>query len=472
MAGSPPGYVVRVSDDKLSAYLEGRIVPSSAAFLTERIYSTLVDLGIQPLPSKQQLLAKLKQGQDPRRGARLVLVSGQQPVPPEPGHIEWAREFFDPAFVQISGTDRVDYRRRAGNPSVSVGDLLATLHPPIPGKPGVDVFGKPIAPPEPSSVRVRAGRNVTFHEDRAEFRAAQDGRVRWANDVLSVDHVFRVQGDVGMASGDIDHAGILIVSGSIRAGAKVNVGSDAEIGGEIEAADVSVGGNLDVNRGITGNLKTGDQMIIKGALRARFMADARIEVDSDATIEKEVFHSQLKAGGAVCARRGRVLGGEVQSGRRIEVYQAGSEAGIKTVLKLVPPEDSMEPIRAKEKQAAQIRENIEKIVNVINPLLQNESKLSEEQAAAVGKLTRNAEELGFALKLLDKEIKDLSEAVLKHKREAEIVVLGKAYPETVFLIGKSQFIVSNLLQGPFRAVVNDGKIAIVALRPGSLISRA
>ena len=113
------------------------------------------------------------------------------------------------------------------------------------------MFGKLIPPaaPEPAVVRAGAGVRAEPRGDLTCFYAARAGRFRWEDDTIHVDDVYVVQGNVGLATGHVNHPGTVIVHGDVQAGAQLLAGGDVEIKGAIECANVQTGGNLVVEGG-------------------------------------------------------------------------------------------------------------------------------------------------------------------------------------------------------------------------------
>ncbi len=63
-----------------------------------------------------------------------------------------------------------------------------------------------------SRPKIRRGENVVVENDN-EYRAGCDGRMRWEKEILSVDSVYVISGNVDLETGYIRHSGSVLVMG-------------------------------------------------------------------------------------------------------------------------------------------------------------------------------------------------------------------------------------------------------------------
>ncbi|MDX9974046.1 MAG: FapA family protein [FCB group bacterium] len=444
---------LNVSPDRLAIHYHGPAPTNADDTLCNEILAELTVLGVPVVPSRETLLARIQAAL--ADGA--PLVEGQAPVPSQDGILNWAGDFFSQGFLVDEKTGSVDFRQRAAQLSVTDGQLLLTVVPPVDGVAGMDVFGKPIPVPRGKVRRVRTGPNVRLDDSSATYYAAASGRIRWNGELLSVDPVFEVPGSVGLATGHIVHPGALVVGKDIESGSKVRAAGEIEVKGAVEGADVECGGDLS----ITGGLTNGEGRLVRsgGKAHARFVRDAHIEAEGDIFIEKESIQSTLKTRGAVIMPRGRIIGGEVTALRGIEVCDAGTAAGIHTTL--VAGEDfaraaEMEMLhkRLAEMEMAQAR-----IRHALDLAATSAIKLSPEQFQAMLALEIKAEEA-------EEEIRELRERVRKGTEtfppgHPRIIIHGCLYPETVLRIGCERYNTSDAIKGPITALVAGGGIILI-----------
>lgn len=276
---------VRVSTDNLTVLVNCVVTEANVDQLVDALASELATLKIASPPDREGLVhwfvAQVSENGPVLKNA--PVVKGVAPVPPENGQIKWTANFFESGFVIDESTGAIDYRRRASQRSVALGQLLATIKPPVPGVEGVDVFGHRIRVSQPKPALVRIGENINKDESKGALYAAAEGRVRWNDDTMSVDKVFMVEGSVGLESGNIDHPGAVEITQDVLEDASVKAKGDIEVRQVVEHADIETGGSLTVRGGIAGG--TTHKILAAGSVHARYILDAHVEAGDDVAVE-------------------------------------------------------------------------------------------------------------------------------------------------------------------------------------------
>jgi uncharacterized protein (DUF342 family) len=430
-------------------------------FLT-RLEVELMSLDIADPPKRAELEQTLRHAGV--EGARLkheILVEGKAPKPPVNGKIEWAQDFFKTGFAVDKETGIIDYRKRMENLAVKEGQLLAKTNHPREGQPGSDVHGKPVSPEKARAARMTVGENVRVEkgDNFDSYYAECEGRVRWALNMLAVDDVYEIAGDVGLETGHIKHSGVVLVRGDVRPGSRVEAGGDIEVMGTVESAEIVAGGNLTVHGGVTGS---GERKIkVGGSVYAKFILEADIEAGEDVVVEKEIIQSNIKARGALLMESGRVVGGTAVILGGISVGQAGSDGNVPT--ELVSAEDYSfdEEINGRQEEVGVLNKNLEKIHKAVDPLMARIKLLSPQQREAATELLANSTDMEMRLDELATEKVDIEEdSQLRSK--PRILIARKIYPETILRIKQCGLIVRDEADGPLRAGMVEGRVALLA----------
>jgi len=374
----------------------------------------------------------------------LIVARGAEPTPPTEAVLDWAGDFFSREYVQNQTTGAVDFRQYKSNPSVVAGQLLLTVTPAEPGTDGVDVFGKRILAARPRPVRVRAGRNVRFTESANTYEAEQNGRVRFIANVLSVDDIFTVTGNVGLATGNIDHPGALEVQGNIEADSQVRCLGHVKVSGYIETADVESGGNLEVASGLTG-IRRGP-IKAAGTVRSRFIIDAEVIAGGDVWVDREIVHSVVTAGEHVLAREGRIVGGRVYGRYAIETRDAGSPALVPTLLTVGRTEAQDDELRAMEQRRSKLSAEADRICSAIEPVRPVVEQLPAEKRDAIKKLIDTEQSMREEIARLEHELE-----LRKSAPRPVIAVRGVVHPETTVCIDQVRLHIRELVTGPLVA---------------------
>jgi len=306
-----------------------------------------------------------------RRDIHEVICEGQPPRPGRPGCIEWVPQFDPQRVVKPDAeTDQaVNFYEQCPFMLVEAGEHVATLLPPRPGRPGIDVCGQPISPDIPPDHRL-------VHDD--SIQVLDDGRVftRRAGllecpDVnhLHVAPVLNIDEHVDFSTGNIRFEGSVFVGGDVRDNFTVECTGNCQVGQIIEAATIRCGGDLRATGGVVGR-ETGS-IHCGGDMWARYLDSARCHVEGHLAVTREIINSEITVLGRLelvggTKHAGAVIGGRVTCSRSAHVHTLGSAAGVSTVLSLgyVPRlsealGDVADDLKKVDAQMARYRQHIE-----------------------------------------------------------------------------------------------------------------
>ena len=329
-----PAFAVYVSRDKLSVLLDCPDPLADLADTVGRIGEAFRKLKLPEYPDDELLERMLKacaRPGEPLDGQPLIM--GYAPEPPRDGCLEWTRDYFAGGWAIDPRTGAIDFWARLDNRAVTAGELLVRLLPPLPGEPGLNVFGAKVPAAKPRRERLRCGKGVvqeTGADDVAGFRSTVDGRVRLNDGTVSVDEVYVIKGNLGLETGNVRHAGTLQVEGDIQQGVTIEVGGDVAVRGMIEPCRITAGGSLQAAGGIVG--QDGCRIRVGGGLQAKYLRDAEIDAVADVTVGSEISHSTVRTLGRVLVPNGRIAGGTTTARAGITVGQAGASGATGTVL--------------------------------------------------------------------------------------------------------------------------------------------
>lgn len=326
---------MRVSEDTLSAFLNVHPVSVDEKMLTNDLVDKLLaEQGITYGIDRNAVHGALQQATS--SGAPVfdvVIAKGKAQERGEDALIDFKVEFEKTAGTLDAGSGSINFRERALIRNVKTGDVLAIKTPPSQGKEGVNVFGQPLKP-EPGKDRIlQASDNVALSDDGLVFTSQIDGMVALIQENrIGVFKLHEIGGDVDYSTGNLSMDGALSIKGWIRKGFSVRASGDIHVGGGVEDATVKAGTNLHVAGGILGSRE--GKIFARGDVTARFIANARVLAGGNILVRDDVLLSRVSAKGDVIVTegKGRIRGGSVQAGGKIEVNEIGSQAGIKTVV--------------------------------------------------------------------------------------------------------------------------------------------
>ncbi len=248
----------------------------------------------------------------------IVVARGIEPGPGAPGWIEYPFEQ-SPVQKDAEATAELLHIR-----NVRTGDVVARIHPPEPGTAGRGVDGSEIPGAAGRPARCIAGENTRCVPDRPEtIVATADGHARIAPDgSVEVQTVFRVNGDAGVLTGNIDFVGAVIITGDIKSDYAVRAGTSIEVHGSVGDALLTAGGDVVIREGFVG---TGKGIIRAGGnVTVQQVHYQTIEADRDVEIRREAIAATIRASGRIIAPRAVIVGGRLEAGEEIEVLNLGN----------------------------------------------------------------------------------------------------------------------------------------------------
>ncbi|WP_074043449.1 flagellar assembly protein A [Geobacillus proteiniphilus] len=152
----------------------------------------------------------------------------------------------------------VDFREVNNIPSVHPGQVIAIVHPPIPGVPGVTVTNEPILPKPVHPVAVHLGKGVTAIENGTKIVALASGRPVFRQQGLDV-HIFMMdklthQGDVDLSSGNIRFHGDVDITGSVEDGMSVEAEGNITIFQNVTRATITSKQAVFIRQNVIGSI--------------------------------------------------------------------------------------------------------------------------------------------------------------------------------------------------------------------------
>ena len=449
---------LRVTLDQMAVLLDCDINIGELDELVVAIVRKIEDLGIKDYPDQKKLKERLNQAaRENSHLVNFVLVEGEPPSEPTHGRVDWEGDFFNTGFVIDDETGKVDHRKRAAQDSVTKGVLLGKQIPVKEGKDGKDIFGKLVCAEVPVEYYPESGENVRFDMASKSYYSEANGRVRLANDVLSVDEVYTIQEDVSVETGDILHIGAVVVNGDVLNGAKIDAVGNIEVHGTVENAEIRTKGHLTVRGGI--RQSEGSKIVAEGSIHAMYILGGDIQAKKDIVVTREIVNVNLRTLGAVMVSRGRIVGGKTVALRGVYVGTSGTIVGVPTVLVAGVDFGISGKQNIGEMKIKRIQKEVEQLKNYVNSIMARpESASAQSQEVYMEKQAELAEKEH----VLQDLIEEVNALVIKDQdRVKKIVVINeKLYPKTTIFLDDERLLVDKEYIGPIQATVVSGKISI------------
>ncbi len=359
------GLSVQISEDRMSVV--GRFYPPAEGghlFTKAEIVSELVRAGVKFGAKEEVLNSFLEDRQyckDYLLAEAMPQVEGKNAVFTYHFNTDLSRK------PKLNEDGSVDFHQLETICPVEAGDVLVTLTPAVPGKPGLDVTGRVIAPATVKKMSLRKEKNTCISEDGLTLYSEVDGLVSLIDDKVFVSNIYEVQADVDASTGDIKFAGSVFIHGNVITGFTVEAEGDIIVDGVVEGARLKAGGQIVLKRGIQGMGR--GVLEAKGNIITKFIENATVKTSGYVSTEA-IMHSNVEADGEVTAsgRRGFVVGGEIRSGTAISVRTAGSAMGTVTVLEIGADAKHMEEHRRISEELPEYEAELEKVTQTYNVL--------------------------------------------------------------------------------------------------------
>lgn len=412
-----------------------------------RLEKELRDLGVVIDIDVARLEALLKQAQSLGRPVTdQIVVMGKLPAP---GHDGWLEPLV--STRELAGTEdeagRLNFRDRGTYPQVEPGQAIARLHHPTSGKGGIDIYGKTIPASSGRELTVRRGENVEVLLDEITFTSTAKGVMVMEGTTLSVTDCLIINDNVDLATGNVtlEHGSVKIL-GSIHAGFSVAAPKHIIVAGSVESATVHAGGNIEVTGGIL--MPDGGSVRAEGTISAAYATNARISAGGDVIITNDITNSEIRAEGRLIGTRGKghVQGGNIVTGKGMEINELGSELGVRTTVAVQIGHAGDETLRAQRKK---LKESIGKINDILghDPAKVILARTKPEKRAAVVEILRHRLELIKQRKAVSEELTQNALARQEELAGVRIRVHRLIHPGVVIIFGNKSFAVSKRTEG-------------------------
>lgn len=424
---------VTVSSDRMLVFCRFHAPSDQGKLLTEQ--EILEDLQFRNISNGIDIEMIRKFLSDRQYCTDYIFAKG---TPPVNGEDAWIEYFFNTNHnlrPKRNEDGSVDYRELNTISRVEEGQMLAKLHPVVPGKAGVDVCGGPVRGRQEKTARLDFANNITLSEDKTEIYSNVTGHASLVNGKVFVADVYDVPADVDNTTGNIVYDGNVTVKGNVKSGFSVTAKGDIVIEGVVEAAFLSAGGQIIVKRGINGMSK--GRVEAKDNIICKFIENATVV--SGGYIETEcILHSQVSSEADIRVRgkKGFVSGGLIRAGNLVEAQTMGSAMGTVTQIEVGAPPAVKVRYEELSQSISRTKQNLEKMRPILvnfNEKLQKKETVSPERIQQVQAIAKSFKEEQGHLARQQEEMKGLHEKI-QMSCNAKVMIKGTIYPGVTITI--------------------------------------
>lgn len=320
-----PTPVIRVSDDKIKAYIRFPL-RDKKLYELKIIKRLLRDHNIRyGIVGDSLINGFLRSTSDPDK--EFLIAWGREPKQGEDARIIY---HFDtqqkrPGVVTENGT--IDFRDRGDISFSEKGDLLAEKIPFKTEIAGCNVFGQYIPAPKAKDSPLRSGEGTVLSENRLKLYANIRGQPKIHLDTsVCVFKELYINGDVDYDTGHVTFDGNVTVKGIVKHGFVVkciDLTAYGITGGEIEAS-----GDVNVSTGIVDS-----RIMAKGNVQAKFVNDSKIEALGNIYVMREIMESEIVVNGELFNLKGRITQSTLIAKKGFTLWEVGTKRAIKSTLK-------------------------------------------------------------------------------------------------------------------------------------------
>lgn len=334
--------------------------------------------------------------------------------------------------LKEDSSGKIDYRDLDLIENVVVGQLLAEKLPAEKGKYGRSLFNEIIEAKDGQDVQLAQGKGTILSEDKTKLTAEVNGQVIYMDGKISVETVYRVNGDVGMKTGNITFLGSVVVTGNVEDNYHIKASGNVEIYGTVQKSSIEADGDIIIRQGVTGR---GDAKIEStgGNIVSKFIQDATVITDKDVVVNEGVINSIIHAGGKIVSKgkKGHIVGGSMRAGQIVDTKVIGSSANVYTeVVVGVNPKilRQIDDYTAKKSESQGKLDQLKKSLNTLKARKEsNPEYFTEEYKQYYQKLEAGIKKLEKRLTEYDKEIQTLVSYMEQTSERGRILVEKVVY---------------------------------------------
>lgn len=463
----PDGAVEGVSDDITEIYAKIIVDISRDRMKATVRYDT--KYGLKP-PTAEMILEELKTA-GVKYGIDEVEINnnigllkpftaaqGKPAIPGENAYIDRKFDLSSKGRPVVDEYDRVDYKNLNLFVLIKANETLAIRIPQTKGTPGKNVYGEVVPAQNGRPVPMPVGKNTKIIGEN-QLIATINGQIVDTGNKISVDPRLEIKSSVGVATGNIDFDGTVMISGDVQQGFYVKATGDIEIKGGINGAEVS-GRNVLVGGGLTGAERGKIQS--KENVSVAFVENAVIEAGGNITVMDFALHSTLRAGQKITVegKKGQLTGGLAVAGEEVLARFIGNVANVVTRVAV-----GIDPNLQKEyhevcKNYTEGKKKLLHITQTLNTLSKIDiNTLPQSRVDQINALTRSQFPIAGQLKRDEKRIKELEEK-LNEMKKGRVRADDTMYPGVRLSINSVAKNVQEVFKHCTMSLNNNGEVAL------------
>jgi len=336
-------------------------------------------------------------------------------------------------------------------------DWLGEKILPTSGIDGKNILGECVPAPFGNDIPLKYDPQAAYEvagNDKILLYASKTGAIENQQGILTINNHLKIDGEVGLETGNIEFDGSVSISGTVNSGFSVTATGDIAIENPegITGAKLikSEQGDIYIKGGIFGIGQT--EVIANGNIFVKHVNDANLFAKGKIMIGYYSLGSILVADSILLDElKGIIIGGKTVAKKTIVTSIAGNRLERRTelVIESQSKQEKQDLIQEKAALLMREREDFLSLTIKVNEATKFKSRLNDLQLQSLQKLQTESEKKKLNCERIDKEVQQLMKE-LKHAGKEEIIVTKEANPGTYIQIGNKSSILSISTKGKFR----------------------
>lgn len=368
--------------------------------------------------------------------------------------------FLHPAYKDASSRstgnldeDRLDIREMQQRDTVKSGQLVAEIRYKKPARPGRNVYGEELTPPDSDSLVIRAGDGIVQREGQ-KFYATNDGIPVIEGESIALTQTLIHKGDVNLRSGNIRFDGSVEIHGSVDSGAVVDVSGDLKILGSVRGGFIRSRGSITIQEGVTTG-PTG-RVQCRNDIKAEFIENSNIVCGGTLRVGKALINSQVYAGGNIemSDKEGTIAGGRLFCRDVVLASNLGFKRGAITIVNVGADWRVARTLDIRKTRLEKLQERLQQDRQALRELVQrSKTQLTPRHKEMKDELQERLTRLRTICEGLESKLGALN-AQMTYNADARILVREQLASNVSLTVG-----------GQAVAVINDlAAVAVLAKR--------
>jgi len=367
---------VTASDDGMTGFIKlvkqgENPPPLTKEQLMEALQANRIIYGIKE-SSVEKLAAR------PIYNIKIEVAKGLPPVHGQDGYVTYyvKRDSEYRPEINLEGT--IDYKNLDYFQLVKKDQVLAEITKEAEGTEGRNIYGAAVPAKNGRVPNSPVGKNTHLIQNDTLLVADCDGVIRFTRDIVDVNDMLKINGDVDQLTGNINFTGDVNIEGDVSDGFTVKSGGNIIVKGVVEDAAIEAAGNVHISKGINGGGT--NSIYVGGNLKCKYIEHANIHVEGDIAADY-IIDSNVTCMGNIelSGSKELIVGGEVRVFGELHARDIGSESERTTKIEMIGIKNmDTETIEKLTEERNELSERVQLLMENVQKLNHSRMNASDE----------------------------------------------------------------------------------------------